>query len=89
LPKCLMHYNDPAPWGHVAEWLRNGLQNRSPLKLCHRRNLARRAVSSIFSHANSIFCAAFCATARVAGTVAALPFHIDWGAANAEEVLAR
>jgi hypothetical protein len=41
-----------------------------PLKLCHRRNLARRAVSSIFSHANSIFCAAFCATARVAGTIA-------------------
>ena len=51
-----------ARWGHVAEWLRNGLQSRFRLKLCHRRNLARRAVSSIFSHANSIFCAAFCAT---------------------------
>jgi hypothetical protein len=23
-----MLYIDPAPWGHVAEWLRNGLQNR-------------------------------------------------------------
>ena len=23
-----MPYNDPRPWGHVAEWLRNGLQNR-------------------------------------------------------------
>src|SRR5712691_754300 len=28
LPKYLMLYIDPAPWGHVAEWLRNGLQNR-------------------------------------------------------------
>jgi hypothetical protein len=28
LPKLLMLYIDPAPWGHVAEWLRNGLQNR-------------------------------------------------------------
>ncbi len=28
LPKCLMLYIDPPPWGHVAEWLRNGLQNR-------------------------------------------------------------
>jgi len=28
LPKCLMLYIDPAPWGHVAEWLRNGLQSR-------------------------------------------------------------
>jgi hypothetical protein len=28
LPKCLMLYIDPARWGHVAEWLRNGLQNR-------------------------------------------------------------
>ena len=28
LPKCLMPCIDPAPWGHVAEWLRNGLQNR-------------------------------------------------------------
>jgi hypothetical protein len=24
----LMLYIDPASWGHVAEWLRNGLQNR-------------------------------------------------------------
>jgi hypothetical protein len=24
----LMLYIDPPPWGHVAEWLRNGLQNR-------------------------------------------------------------
>src|SRR5882724_2222954 len=23
-----MLYIDPASWGHVAEWLRNGLQNR-------------------------------------------------------------
>ena len=23
-----MLYIDPGPWGHVAEWLRNGLQNR-------------------------------------------------------------
>jgi hypothetical protein len=23
-----MLYIDPARWGHVAEWLRNGLQNR-------------------------------------------------------------
>ena len=28
LPKCLRHYIDPPRWGHVAEWLRNGLQNR-------------------------------------------------------------
>jgi hypothetical protein len=28
LPKWLILYIDPAPWGHVAEWLRNGLQNR-------------------------------------------------------------
>jgi hypothetical protein len=28
LPKQLMLCIDPAPWGHVAEWLRNGLQNR-------------------------------------------------------------
>jgi hypothetical protein len=28
LPKCLMLYIKPPPWGHVAEWLRNGLQNR-------------------------------------------------------------
>jgi hypothetical protein len=28
LPKYLMLYIDPARWGHVAEWLRNGLQNR-------------------------------------------------------------
>jgi hypothetical protein len=28
LPKRLMLYIDPHPWGHVAEWLRNGLQNR-------------------------------------------------------------
>jgi hypothetical protein len=29
LPKRLMLYIDPGPWGHVAEWLRNGLQNRA------------------------------------------------------------
>jgi hypothetical protein len=28
LPKRVMLYIDPGPWGHVAEWLRNGLQNR-------------------------------------------------------------
>jgi hypothetical protein len=28
LPKRLMLYIDPGSWGHVAEWLRNGLQNR-------------------------------------------------------------
>jgi hypothetical protein len=28
LPKRMMPYIDPPPWGHVAEWLRNGLQNR-------------------------------------------------------------
>jgi hypothetical protein len=28
LPKWLRLYNDPAQWGHVAEWLRAGLQNR-------------------------------------------------------------
>src|ERR1700680_4202565 len=28
LPKYLMLYIDPGPRGHVAEWLRNGLQNR-------------------------------------------------------------
>ena len=28
LPKPLMPYIDPRSWGHVAEWLRNGLQNR-------------------------------------------------------------
>ena len=27
LPKYLMLYIDPGPWGHVAEWLRNGLQS--------------------------------------------------------------
>jgi hypothetical protein len=26
LPKPVMPYIDPPPWGHVAEWLRNGLQ---------------------------------------------------------------
>ena len=28
LPNLLRLCIDPAPWGHVAEWLRNGLQNR-------------------------------------------------------------
>src|SRR5665213_1160806 len=28
LPKRLMLYIDPPRWGHVAEWLRNGLQSR-------------------------------------------------------------
>src|SRR5436190_7181948 len=28
LPKCLTLYIKPLSWGHVAEWLRNGLQNR-------------------------------------------------------------
>ena len=28
LPKRVMPYIDPPRWGHVAEWLRNGLQNR-------------------------------------------------------------
>ena len=28
LPKCLSLYINPPSWGHVAEWLRNGLQNR-------------------------------------------------------------
>ena len=28
--KHLTHYKDPPRWGHVAEWLRNGLQNRVP-----------------------------------------------------------
>jgi hypothetical protein len=28
LPKYLMLYIDPRQWGHVAEWLRNGLQIR-------------------------------------------------------------
>ena len=28
LPKRVMPYIDPLSWGHVAEWLRNGLQNR-------------------------------------------------------------
>ena len=27
LPKCLAVYIKPLPWGHVAEWLRNGLQS--------------------------------------------------------------
>jgi hypothetical protein len=27
LPKRMMLYIDPGPWGHVAEWLRNGLQS--------------------------------------------------------------
>jgi hypothetical protein len=39
LPKCLMLYIDPASWGHVAEWLRNGLQNcgqgRRRTRCCH------------------------------------------------------
>jgi hypothetical protein len=46
LPKLLMLYIDPAPWGHVAEWLRNGLQNLICSALCHRRN---PFVSGIFS----------------------------------------
>jgi hypothetical protein len=25
----VMLYIDPPPWGHVAEWLRNGLQSPS------------------------------------------------------------
>jgi hypothetical protein len=28
LPKPLIVYIDPPGWGHVAEWLRSGLQNR-------------------------------------------------------------
>ena len=28
LPKPLIACIEPALWGHVAEWLRNGLQNR-------------------------------------------------------------
>jgi hypothetical protein len=28
LPKPLIACIDPPSWGHVAEWLRNGLQNR-------------------------------------------------------------
>ena len=28
LRKYLIAYIDPPRWGHVAEWLRNGLQNR-------------------------------------------------------------
>jgi hypothetical protein len=28
LPKPLIAGIDPARWGHVAEWLRSGLQNR-------------------------------------------------------------
>ena len=28
LPKCLALYIKRRSWGHVAEWLRNGLQNR-------------------------------------------------------------
>ena len=28
MPKPLIVYIDPAHWGHVAEWLRSGLQNR-------------------------------------------------------------
>ena len=36
LPKRMMLYIDPGPWGHVAEWLRNGLQNR-PILLLYQR----------------------------------------------------
>jgi hypothetical protein len=41
LPKYLMLYIDPAPWGHVAEWLRNGLQNSVTLANAPRRHTRR------------------------------------------------
>src|SRR6478735_9208229 len=36
-----MLYIDPAPWGHVAEWLRNGLQNSVTLENAPRRHTRR------------------------------------------------
>jgi hypothetical protein len=79
LPKPLMPYIDPRSWGHVAEWLRNGLQSRFPLELCHRRNRTHTAVSSILSNVTLISCAAFCATPNRAGPAqrAAVAHRLD------------
>jgi len=50
--------------GHVAEWLRSGLQNPHPPELCHRRSPVSTATSRILLLVPSAQCAAFCATPR-------------------------
>jgi hypothetical protein len=50
LLKPLMICSKSVSWGHVAEWLRNGLQNPYPSMYCHRKNHRRIRVSFIFQH---------------------------------------
>jgi hypothetical protein len=50
LPKPLMVCSKSVPWGHVAEWSRNGLQNPYPSTHCHRNNTCKIRVSSVFHH---------------------------------------
>jgi hypothetical protein len=40
-----MLYIDPRSWGHVAEWLRNGLQSYGFVEQFHRRILTVGLVS--------------------------------------------
>ena len=50
LPKRMMLYIDPGPWGHVAEWLRNGLQNQLSLSHWHLRKPYTAGISPVWCH---------------------------------------
>jgi hypothetical protein len=50
LPKRVMLYIKPPPWGHVAEWLRNGLQNQSSRPHWHLEKPYTAGVSLVRCH---------------------------------------